>query len=81
LNTLRFDKEYELEFADIGSTNVVWFLIAKGTFDLGSNCFLVFNGTSKPNFEVLKIFGHVHENLKLIQFKTKFDFISITFNI
>jgi hypothetical protein len=56
-------------------------LIAKGTFDPGSNCFLVIDGTSEPIFDVLKIFGHVHENLELIQFKTKFDFISITFNI
>jgi hypothetical protein len=70
-----------LNLSALIQTNVVWFLSAKGTFNPGSNCFLVFDGTSKPNFEVLKIFGHVHENLGLIQFKTKFDFISITFNV
>jgi hypothetical protein len=70
-----------LNLPTLVQTNVVWFFIAKGTFDLGFNCFLVFDGTFKPIFEVLKIFGHVHENLELIQFKTKFDFISITFNV
>jgi hypothetical protein len=70
-----------LNLSTIVQTNVIWFLIAKGTFDLGFNCFLVFDGTSKPICEVLKIFGHIHEILEFIQFKTKFDFISITFNI
>jgi hypothetical protein len=41
-----------LNLPTLVQTNVVWFLIAKGSFDLGSNCFLVFNGIYKPIFEV-----------------------------